>query len=1235
MHVLPIRNLNYRFPILGATRKSIYLRRRIAATGHPTPTELPLVASRRLQTVSKHINASQSEMEITASASPQPSLIDQLGPFSTCEISDALIKLGLTHNANETPVQRGGYIPDINMLSPSPTVGDGQNTRVCGYAYTVKMVRGDDLQAPKPSRHFVDAAPPGSIAVISVPPNVKSAAWGGLMTAGAQFRGVRGVVIDGRARDLIEHRAAGFPVFARGHSTLGQSPFTRPSELNVPVTILPRPDFENAFENTFSAVEVYPGDIVVADIDGVVCIPPELLANVIDSCRYSKQVDEKCMIDIQQGRSVQETFQRWRKATNKKVEFAPATAPATANYTVNAKSPVTTSVSPRVAARNVLKSTIGLIPRTLPLEHQKLWETKVRNSLNELETGRRRTLRVAVWGDVLSGASEIVTGLLDDPLSEDVTQRNLLRQRWTSAPQNGVIHIRRDSVASLDGQILGIKSNWLQNINGEIIECRDSNALDILLSCDHVILVTDNLRRLSAPGLQEIIQGLTHAPSVSLVVTERAPGIPTSANEFADTQPVIIKPDLAIKGLDAFTQGDVNQYQSLLMASGLPQFAQRVSTLCTESNQPSSPSSTASRAAVRTSTHIARVTLSACEAAVNSAQQSLASTLGPLESLKAEVSSISLDAVHSTLRGSKTVHEGIPSVETRLRAAFRRLPWYSLWWRADEVSGTLGESISWSTLGTQLSFHSGRLASIREQMHNKAIALAAVSPLLSNRLAQIHARTSIDPNSLSSPLVQRTAQLLAPGGPVEDVQRKAQAAVIATAANILGSGALSAGLFAIGSISGGTAVGAGLLGGVASIRWMQSIWARAENRWWADWSRVCAGLERDCEANLNQVRPYLGGRICPTLGYDTALESHDRTTLYISLSVQRLHGPVYFWKPEQEHGYLSPWYHTQFKSTEPNGSTFTYQSAEQYLIHRKGLLFAPNSPVTHEVLKTNSPAELRSLSHKIPNYDEAAWVKQQISVITMGNYLKFNQDPGLKGLLLGTGSRELVEANPYDRVWGIGYDAKEAAAHHNRWGDNLMGKALMSVRKAIKSGGHPEVIRPTVTFDSAVYFNTPEQDYGFLSRWHVSKFTSSRFTYRTVQQYMAHRKGLLFAPNSSYTAAILDTTNPSALLKLSGQIPNFNEAVWQRERIRLLMTANWLRFTQDSSMKARLLGTKSRELVECDPNDRYLGVGYDVAAAPINRAKWGSNFHGKVLMQVRKLIVDSEASLVTIADKIK
>ncbi|KAG9127964.1 hypothetical protein FRC07_006981 [Ceratobasidium sp. 392] len=346
-------------------------------------------------------------------------------------------------------------------------------------------------------------------------------------------------------------------------------------------------------------------------------------------------------------------------------------------------------------------------------------------------------------------------------------------------------------------------------------------------------------------------------------------------------------------------------------------------------------------------------------------------------------------------------------------------------------------------------------------------------------------------------------------------------------------------------------------------------------------------------------------------------------------------GPVYFWKPEQEHGYLSPWYHTQFKSTEPNGSTFTYHSAEQYMVHRKGLLFAPNSAVTHDVLKVTNPHEIRALGRKVPNFDEATWAKQKLSVVTMGNYLKFSQDPGLKGLLLGTGSRDLVEANPYDRLWGIGYDAKEASANKARWGENLLGRALVNVRKAIKAGGQPEVVRPTVTFDSTIYFNKPEQDYGFLSQWHVSRFTSSRFTYHTVQQYLAHRKGLLFAPNSPYTVAILETTNPSALIKLGSQIPNFNETIWLREKIRLLMTANWLRFTQDSGMKGRLLATKTRELVDADAHDRHLGIGFESGVAALNRSKWGSNLHGKVLMQVRKLIADAEAQLMITADKLR
>jgi len=216
-----------------------------------------------------------------------------LSKFSSCELSDALIKLGLPH---------GGHIPDIHMFSPSDP-----ETRICGPAYTVKMVLGSDTVAPKLDKHFVDEAPSDSVVVIDVPLQTKSAVWGGLMSAGAISRGCLGVVISGRCRDLSEHTASDFPVFARSHSTLGQSPFTRPSELNVPLKIHPQPA-----DSDFPPLTVEPGDIVVGDRDGVVCVPKDLIQNAVELATKGQEIDAKCMEDIKAGKGVKESFKKWR-----------------------------------------------------------------------------------------------------------------------------------------------------------------------------------------------------------------------------------------------------------------------------------------------------------------------------------------------------------------------------------------------------------------------------------------------------------------------------------------------------------------------------------------------------------------------------------------------------------------------------------------------------------------------------------------------------------------------------------------------------------------------------------------------------------------------------------------------------------------------------------------------------------------------------------------------------------
>jgi regulator of RNase E activity RraA len=132
------------------------------------------------------------------------------------------------------------------------------------------------------------------------------------MTAGALTRSAKGVIISGRCRDLSEHRSQNFPVFARGHSTLGQSPFTRPSEINVPLTIRPIPNVDLREGDEFPATVVQPRDWMVADEDGVVCVPQNLEDKVIELATKGREIDRLCLEDIQKGKGVQASFKLHR-----------------------------------------------------------------------------------------------------------------------------------------------------------------------------------------------------------------------------------------------------------------------------------------------------------------------------------------------------------------------------------------------------------------------------------------------------------------------------------------------------------------------------------------------------------------------------------------------------------------------------------------------------------------------------------------------------------------------------------------------------------------------------------------------------------------------------------------------------------------------------------------------------------------------------------------------------------
>lgn len=96
------------------------------------------------------------------------------------------------------------------MYSPEATAA--ASGTIFGPAVTVKMIETSDQSAPSPSKHFVDCNEPGKIMYIQQPKGLYSACWGGLMSTRAKYMGAEAAVIDGRMRDVREHREMGFAV---------------------------------------------------------------------------------------------------------------------------------------------------------------------------------------------------------------------------------------------------------------------------------------------------------------------------------------------------------------------------------------------------------------------------------------------------------------------------------------------------------------------------------------------------------------------------------------------------------------------------------------------------------------------------------------------------------------------------------------------------------------------------------------------------------------------------------------------------------------------------------------------------------------------------------------------------------------------------------------------------------------------------------------------------------------
>ena len=156
---------------------------------------------------------------------------------------------------------------------------------------------------------------------------------------------------------------------------------------------------------------------------------------------------------------------------------------------------------------------------------------------------------------------------------------------------------------------------------------------------------------------------------------------------------------------------------------------------------------------------------------------------------------------------------------------------------------------------------------------------------------------------------------------------------------------------------------------------------------------------------------------------------------------------ICFHNPEEENGYLSNWYRSEF---QVDGISFS--SMEQYMMYEKAVLFKDQT-TAEKILQTNDVAKIKALGRTVQNFDDEVWAKERERIVYHGVSEKFCQNPELSQKLEKTGEEIIAECAVKDRIWGIGLSMKdEDRLSIDKWrGQNLLGRILMRVREDIRN----------------------------------------------------------------------------------------------------------------------------------------------------------------------------------------
>lgn len=149
---------------------------------------------------------------------------------------------------------------------------------------------------------------------------------------------------------------------------------------------------------------------------------------------------------------------------------------------------------------------------------------------------------------------------------------------------------------------------------------------------------------------------------------------------------------------------------------------------------------------------------------------------------------------------------------------------------------------------------------------------------------------------------------------------------------------------------------------------------------------------------------------------------------------------TYFWS-----GPFSQWVKSDLVIDDKQFCT-----AEQYMMWSKAMLFE-DYDIAEAVLKTRDPKKQKALGRQVRNFDADQWADVAFDVVYSANFAKFTQNKSLYEALMDTVGTVIVEASPYDAIWGIGLNEATARATDPKdWpGKNLLGIILTKLREEL------------------------------------------------------------------------------------------------------------------------------------------------------------------------------------------